>query len=183
MKRISIFLMTVMVVFGFSLSAGAEPGSAPLVLAANVGPSFATSAPEMPTVEMPIVTKNTVMRVSGTFRRSAKVPLIVIAGRLQIVDGTSNTASFFDVFFDVIPDKSFPNLFAFRTVIKLSELGVDLVGDGNASLTLDALSKNLIPLGYFTAGVYVEETSAQFVPYVSWLAEPRPDPVLPLPLP
>ncbi len=129
-------------------------------------------------VQLPVVTKDTVVVLGGslTCKQTCRSP--VIEARLHLFDETQ------DFILDpaavaVRPDPSNPRVVLFRAVQRIGD-STNLVGLWSARLSLRSSQR-----GHLSASVYVEETSVQNAPsfsaYVVQLADPRPDPLLLLP--
>jgi hypothetical protein len=141
-------------------------------------------------VQLPVVTKDTVVVLSGslTCRQTCRSP--VIEARLHVFDETQ------DFILDpaavaVRPDPSNPRVVLFRAIQRIGD-STNPVGSGgllNRPLFFDwwsaRLSLRSSQRGHLSASVYVEETPVQDAPsfsaYVVQLADPRPDPILVIP--
>ncbi len=164
-------VVLVAVALGWTVGRSRAQGPSPLLPLAEPRPD--------PILLIPAVTKDSLLRVSGTFecsqgRQACAAPLV--GGHLRMW----NSTSFFDVFTDipltVVESKAAAGRFGFTGMIQLSDfLPAAGFGVGSASVTINRSQR-----GSYTAGVYVEETSAapMLSPYVVGLAEPRPDPIL-----
>ena len=148
-----------------------------------------------PVVTLPAVSMSSTLRLAGAYVSAQKgsLPTIppVIEGRLLLIHPNGSFGVFGPFPINVIQNlKDAPNTFALRAEIKLESLNFFGVGDvGGAVLSLHTMNTQQgsgLARGFWTAGVYVEETSAVGTPlfssYAAWLAEPRPDPVSGIPL-
>ncbi len=154
-----------------------------------------------PVITLPVVSMNSTLRLAGAYASAQKGPLVappLIEGRLLLIHPNGSFSVFGPFPIQVLQNlKDAPRTFALRAEIKLETLNFFDVGDvGGAVLSLRtvntqqgdgmATGSGAGVRGFWTAGVYVEETSAAGTPlfssYAAWLAEPRPDPIFGIPL-
>ncbi len=148
-----------------------------------------------PVITLPAVSMNSTLRLAGAYMSAQKgsLPTIppVIEGRLLLIHPNGSFGVFGPFLINVIQNlKDAPNTFALHAEIKLESLNFFGAGDvGGAVLslhTMDTQEGGGLARGFWTAGVYVDESSATGTPlfssYAAWLAEPRPDPISGIPL-
>ncbi len=155
-----------------------------------------------PVITLPVVSMNSTLRLAGVYTsaQEGSLPTIppVIEGRLLLIHPNGSFGVFGPFPINVIQNlKDAPNTFALRAEIKLESLNFFAASDvGGAVLSLHTMStqqgngmatgSGAGARGFWTAGVYVEETSAAGTPlfssYAAWLAEPRPDPIFGIPI-
>ncbi len=148
-------------------------------------------------IEFPLLTESGEILISGTFICGGEVcdPDLKVAGALRIDD--LNGANSYDVYLDAVQSKVSVGMVPFSTTIKLQSFDVDWNGlPGHGTLFLAGTNRKG---GAITASAYVipstEPTNftssagfqAQtpgfvFPPYVARLADPRPSPILLLPI-
>jgi hypothetical protein len=153
---------------------------------------------ECAAIEFPLLTETGEILVSGTFicGRGACDPDLTVAGALRIDD--VNGANSYDVYLDAaVQSKVSVGMVPFSTTIQLQSLDVDWKGlPGHGTLFLGSTNKRggsisaaayVIPsteptnLSSF-AGYEAQAPGFAFPPYVARLADPRPSPILVLPL-
>ena len=148
-----------------------------------------------PVVTLPAVSMNSTLRLAGAYTSAQKgfqpITPPVLEGHLLLIHPNGSFGVFGPFPINVIQNlKDAPNTFALHAEIKLESLNFFGAGDvGGAVLSLHTMNTQLgsgLAGGFWTAGVYVQETSAVGAPlfssYAAWLAEPRPDPVSGIPL-
>ena len=145
---------------------------------------------ELPTawdIPIPVVSAGSVLHLSGTYFCATRLGACrppEFALRLRLM----NSKGFFDVFTNnpvtVMANKKTPGVYMLSADVSLAGTNGLIPGWwGAAGLTL-SVAAPAAARRQLTAGVFVEETSAVgnplFQSYVTWLAEPRPDPIFQL---
>ena len=168
-KRLGVLVAAVALVFTAAAAMAQIMGDLP------------TLAPE---VALPMLTNTSVLRIAGTWtcvQPEAQCVLgtaPTIEARIQVVgskgiekDGTT---------FSPAEEQNNPGRYYINATMSLQFLSVP-VGSGvlNLVITNDGLSGNRSAKGAWVLSVMVEDKSLTpaFVPYISQLAEPRPDPI------
>lgn len=172
---------------------------AAMLLVWALKPAQAQIMGDLPTVVLlPAVSMNSTLRLAGVYTSAEPIeekvsfPMTppVIEGRLLLIHPNGSFSVFGPFPINVSQNlKDAPNMFALHAEIKLESLNFFGAGDvGGAVLSLHTMNtqhRNGVARGFWTAGVYVEETSAVGTPlfssYAAWLAEPRPDPISRIP--
>lgn len=171
-KRLGVLVAVVALVFTAAAAMAQIMGDLP------------TLAPE---VALPMLTNTSVLRIAGTWtcvQPEAQCVLgtaPTIEALIQVVGSNAIEHVNKDVtVFAPIPDKLNPGRYYINATMSLQFLSAP-AGSGvlNLVITNDGLSGNRSAKGAWVLSVMVEDKSLTpaFVPYISQLAEPRPDPI------